>query len=156
MKEDFEKAAYPPEVLLYEDFDYKISFHTKEKEEWKKVMEEKLYLDETVQHRDVPVGQIDNFPRESCSNLKEIKMRLEPEPHGVEHQRAHPPKSLYDEGVTLQPYTCTKATPKRANSASKSLIPVARKGRTASKAASEKFSNNVKVKEEYLKFLDLG
>ena len=74
-------------MLLYEDFDDKISFHTKEKEEWKKVKEENLLHDDTVQHRDVPVGQIDNFPRESCSNLKEIKMRLEPEPQRVENKK---------------------------------------------------------------------
>ena len=41
------KLPIPPEVLLYEDFDYKISFHMKENEEWKKVKEEPLLHDDT-------------------------------------------------------------------------------------------------------------
>ena len=108
-------AASPYEVLLYEDFDYKISFHTKkEKEAWKKVKEEELLHDDTVQHKDFLVGQIDDFPKETCANLNKIKMRLEPIGNKV-----HPKKSLYsDEGVnfTERIKRCATVTPKIANS----------------------------------------
>ena len=99
-EEDFETAALPCEVLLYENFDYKISFHTEEKKEWKKVEEGVIFHDDTVQHQLLTVGQIRNFPEKDCSDLNEVKMRLEPlrlEPFGPEHP--HKVKDLFNEGV---------------------------------------------------------
>ena len=87
-------------MLLYENFDYKISFHTEEKKEWKKVEEGVIFHDDTVQHQLLTVGQIRNFPEKDCSDLNEVKMRLEPlrlEPFGPEHP--HKVKDLFNEGV---------------------------------------------------------
>ena len=103
VKEDFEIAADPCEVLLYENFNYKISFHTEEKGEWKKVEVGQIFHDDTVQYPSLTVGQIDHFPEKDCSDVNKVKMRLEPlmplEPFGPEHP--HKVKFLFNEGVNF-------------------------------------------------------
>ena len=116
-------AAHPYEVLLYEDFDYKISFHTKEKDAWKNVDDDLLY-DDAIQHKDFFVGQIDDFPKETCANLYDINMRLEPT--GLVEHKVHPNKAVFsDEGVTftsrIKP--CTKVAHDAENNALESLLP---------------------------------
>ena len=103
VKEDFEIAADPCEVLLYENFNYKISFHTEENGEWKKVEVGQIFHDDTVQYPSLTVGQIDHFPEKDCSDVNKVKMRLEPlmplEPFGPEHP--HKVKFLFNEGVNF-------------------------------------------------------
>ena len=106
VKEGFEIAAEPCEVLLYENFNYKISFHTEEKEEWKKIEEGEIFHDDTVQHQLYTVGQIRKFPQKDCSDLNEVKMRLEPlgpedqnRPDQTGPEHPHKVKSLFKEGV---------------------------------------------------------
>ena len=61
-----------------------------------------IFHDDTVQHQSLTVGQIRNFPVKNCSDLNEVKMRLEPlrlEPFEPEHP--HKVSPLFKEGVNF-------------------------------------------------------
>ena len=99
---NLKQAAYPCDVLLYDDFDYKITFHVKERqtEEWREMNEgTDLFLlhGDIVQHSDHRIGQIQGFPKENCGDICEVKMQLKPLKTAGDH-KDHPRGQIFDKG----------------------------------------------------------